>query len=257
MKSIRTAIKTISTCKVDESSNEQIKLRKQDLVKHTKTIASLSAKFKEYIEPEPSTTSLDAAKKDYDTLIALWESYSAIISKEFKDREIDKIDSFNKSQLNITLGKFGGYDSSTNIYEFKTNFTKLFSQSVPTHLQADLLKNNYLEKDALTLVKNVSEIKEIWERLKEAYGNTKTLLTNKISELINCEAVKSKDPTKIINDISKISNLMRDLMQLSTEHHIENELYYSDAFDQACNLLGDERSTRWLTISCETPKEGR
>jgi len=54
---------------------------------------------------------------------------------------------------------------------------------VPTNLQADLLKNNHLEKDALMLVKNVTSIKEIWDRLKVAYGDTRILLANKISEL--------------------------------------------------------------------------
>ena len=86
-----------------------------------------------------------------------------------------------------------------------------------------MLKNNHLEKDALVLVHNVSDIKDIWDRLKEAYGDTRTLLANKISKLLTCETIKSKDPTKIINSISRVSNVMRDLIQLSDVHHIENE----------------------------------
>ena len=50
---------------------------------------------------------------------------------------------------------------------------------------------------------------------------------------------------------------MKDLMQLSSDHNIENELYFSDALDQIYVLLGDGRTLRWLTISCESPKEGK
>eukprot|EP00794_Sanderia_malayensis_P006911 gene6911-biopygen5645 len=228
-----TEIKEVAICEVSHLSNEELRSRNQDLNKHSRTFASLSAKFKECIELAPSE--FEQSKAKYEAVVKLWEAYCAMIVKEFKKREMEKIESFNKFKLNIKLDKF----------------------SVPTNLQADLLKNNHLEKDALTLVKNVSDIKEIWNRLKEAYGDTKTLLFNKISELTSCEMIRSRDPTKIINSISKISNLMRDLMQLSSDHHIENELYYSDAFDQACNLLGDERSIRWLTISCDEPKEGK
>ena len=69
--------------------------------------------------------------------------------------------------------------------------------------------------------------------------------------------VKSRDRTKIINSNSKISNLMRDLMQHQLIIILRTSCNYSDAFDQTCNLLGDERSIRWLSISCDTPKKGK
>lgn len=50
---------------------------------------------------------------------------------------------------------------------------KLYDQSVPKSMQAGLLKNNHLEKDALSLVKNVTDIDEILNRLKEAFGDCK------------------------------------------------------------------------------------
>jgi len=40
-------------------------------------------------------------------------------------------------------------------------------------------------------------------------------------------------------------------MQLSSDHHIENELYYSDVINEVYNLLGEERE-----IS-SSPKEGK
>jgi len=237
-------IKQVATCDVNRLSNEELRSRNNDLNKHSKTILSLSSKFKEYIDLAPSNDTLEESNEKYEAIMQLWHTYQNVILNECKHREIEKMDSFNKNQLNIKLQKFSG-------------FMKLYEHSVPTNLQADLLKNNHLEKDALMLVKNVTDIKDIWDRLKEAYGDTKTLLTNKISDLNNCEVVKSRDPTKIVASISKIANLMRDLMKLSSDHHIENELYYSDALDQIYNLLGEERTIRWLTISCDAPKEGK
>jgi len=50
---------------------------------------------------------------------------------------------------------------------------------------------------------------------------------------------------------------MKDLMQLDSTHHIQNELYYGDAFSRVYNLLGESRMMRWLSTSCEIPKEGK
>ena len=51
----------------------------------------------------------------------------------------------------------------------------------------DVLKNNHLEGAALSLVRSVDDIDEIWQRLKSAYGDPKLLLKkseiNKISQL--------------------------------------------------------------------------
>ena len=103
-------------------------------------------------------------KAKYDAIVNLWETYRTQIKCEFKNRELDKWDSFDKSKLNIKLGHFSGYDSPVNIYDFKSDFLKLYEKSVPFDVQADLLKNNYLEKEALTLVKNISDVKEMSRR---------------------------------------------------------------------------------------------
>ena len=48
---------------------------------------------------------------------------------------------------------------------------------------SDVLKNNYLEGAALSLVRSVDNIDEIWQRLKSAYGDPKPLLKKKLSEI--------------------------------------------------------------------------
>jgi len=182
-------IRQVASCDVTCLDNEELKSRNGDLNKHSKTVASLPTKFKEYIELAPSNSTFDESNKEYEAIVKSWNTYQEALVKECKHKEIEKIESFNniesfnKNKLNIKLPKFNGYDAPIDIYSFKTNFLKLYKHSVPTNLQADLLKNNHLEKDALMLVKNVTSIKEIWDRLKVAYGDTRILLANKISEL--------------------------------------------------------------------------
>ena len=43
----------------------------------------------------------------------------------------------------------------------------------------DLLINSYLEDPTLLLVKSVKDISEIWNRLKLAYGDPKSMLKKK------------------------------------------------------------------------------
>ena len=46
----------------------------------------------------------------------------------------------------------------------------------------ELLKNNFFGDPTFSRAKSVDEIKEMWRRLKGAYGDTKTMLTKKLSE---------------------------------------------------------------------------
>lgn len=46
-------------------------------------------------------------------------------------------------------------------------------------------------------------------------------------------------------------------MLLAATHNIENELYYGDALTHLSNKLGQSRLMRWLTFSCENPREGK
>ena len=43
----------------------------------------------------------------------------------------------------------------------------------------DVLKNNLLEAPALSLVRSITDVDEIWERLERSYGDPKLLLRKK------------------------------------------------------------------------------
>ena len=74
-------------------------------------------------------------------------------------KELSKEELFRRSSPNIKLQKFKGYESLVDIYTFKKEFEKVYIKSSPKRLLADVLKNNFLEDLALSLVNEVECIK--------------------------------------------------------------------------------------------------
>ena len=96
-------------------------------------------------------------------------------------------------------------------------------------------------------MKDVDDIDDIWLQLKDAYGDSKLMLSKKLSQFNEIEHIgRTKDNNKTIDVISKIVNVMKDLMQLSKRHNIENNLYYGDGLEKIYRLMGDGRINRWL-----------
>ena len=123
---------------------------------------------------------------------------------------------------------------------------------------ADVLKNNFLEGAALALVKHENDISEIWKRLKSAYGDVKFLLSNKLSELNNLEKLsKLKDSAKTSEAISKVINVMKDLMNLAETHEIESRLYHGDGINQIYRMIGSKHTTLWLQSIEEEIPDGK
>ena len=84
---------------------------------------------------------------------------------------------------------------------------------MPTDDMPDFLRNNFLENPALSFVKNVDNMEEIWKRLQNQYGDLKTMLSKKLTELCKFDANwKFKDSSKISEGLSKVFNLIKDLM---------------------------------------------
>ena len=78
------------------------------------------------------------------------------------------------------------------------------------------------------------------------------MLSKKLAEINNIEVLwKVKTPANIVEGLSKVINLMKDLMELSKFHNIENKLYSGDAIEKIYKLLGVSRVTRWLSSSCD------
>ncbi|XP_057310601.1 uncharacterized protein LOC130648563 [Hydractinia symbiolongicarpus] len=245
------------TSSLSTLDDKEIKKRKEDLPEQLSQMETLRKSFKEMIETakRKDEGNLDDLNKRYDKLVDLKNCYIKTLDQEYQDRELSKVEKFNSSTLNIKLPIFKGYGSVCDIYTFQTDFEKLYLRSTPNAVLPDLLKNNFLEHPALTLVRNVTNINEIWRRLKDAYGDQKTLLSKKLAELNKTE-LKHKDPEKVVEGLSHIVNIMKDLIHLAKCHRIENELFYGDGLERIYKLIGDNRVTRWLAASCDDDSVG-
>ena len=107
-------------------------------------------------------------------------------------------------------------------------------------MMSGVLKNNHLEGSALSLVRSVDNIDEIWQRWKSVYGDPKLLLKKKLSEISTINQLsKLKDTERVVAALSQIINTVKDLQRLASEHHIESKLYSGDGLERIYQLLGD------------------
>ena len=119
-------------------------------------------------------------------------------------------------------------------------------------MMPDLLKNNLSEGSALSLVKSMTDIEDIWKRLKGAYGDPKFLLKRELSQIGNISQLwKIRDQQKLVDALTKIINLMRELYQLAEQHNIKSRLYSGDRLERIHQMIGDNLVTRWLSTICE------
>ena len=249
---IISSLESVFGADVTGEVDDEIPRRKAELPDHLNEMQILTKTIKDMKMDSTGIEDNYMLDSRYEHLIQLKSTYVTMLNEEITQREIEKQKNFNKSALNIKLAKFKGYDSNYDIYTFQDEFKKLYVKSAPKCLLPDLLKNNFLENPALLLVKDVKDIEEIWKRLKDAYGDYKTMLSKKLAEFNNIEATwKHRNPAKTSEGLSKIINLMKDLMQLSKRHGTENRLFYGDGLERIYKLMGNGRMTRWLGHACD------
>ena len=240
-------LKTAFDEDISDETDEEITKRKKEFPDQSKKVDILSKHIQQIIELGETAAKVKSIKDDYEEINESRDTYRSKLDAEDKLREIEKQKSFNKSSLNIKLGTFSGYNSDIDIYTFQDQFEKIKLKETPKNLLPDMLKNNYLEEPALTLVKNVTDVDEIWKRLKDSYGDCKILLSKKLSSFSTIgETWKHNDPAKVVDSLGKIINLMKDLQQLVKRHNIENNLYFGGAIENVYHLLGYARLNRWL-----------
>ena len=244
--------------KLNDLEDETLLQRKEALFKASERLDCISSKIGDLLKYKVGEIEVTEVTKRYDNLLKDFAEYNAGLITEIEIREISKEKLFKESKLNIKLDKFKNYDSLTDIYTFKSNFEKIYAKTTPSRLMPDLLKNNFLDEPALSLVKSIDDIAEIWNRLIKAYGEPKIMLSKKIELLRTVDTIwKSKDSEKISDALARIISIIRDLMKLSERHNIEGRLYNSDAIDRIYKILGDSRVTRWLTSICDVTLDDR
>ena len=182
-----------------------------------------------------------------DNISFLHEEYVTKVRNECSGRNISDSNLRDGCKLKIELKRFSGYDSATDIYSFQAEFEKLHTTRFPKALLPDYLKYIYLEGSALLLVKGRTGIDEIWVRVKEAFGNTKVLLHNKLNEISKFGLIwKIKDKEKLIHVLAKLVYAMTELRELAVRHKIENSLYYGGSIEAIDNIIGYKDRDRFV-----------
>ena len=194
---------------------------------------------------------VDEIMSNYSNISQLKEDYFKDINNKVKNREITKQKLFNVSKLRIDLLKFSGFETKLDIYSFQSEFSKIYERTTSKRMTPDLLKNNSLEGSALSLVRSMTDIEDIWKRLKGAYSDPKLLMKKKLSQIGNISQLwKIRDQEKLVDALSKIVNMMRDLYQLA-EHNIKSHLYSGYRLERIYQMMGDSQVTRWLSTICQ------
>ena len=201
--------------------------------KITRLIAQLPPNFKNRSDIMEEHSQKE--KEIKDVLV----SYKDSLREEIATRNVSKEKLSSTPSLKIKLEKFSGYNSVIDIYTFQAEFEKLYLPSVQRKLIPDYLKNNYLEGQALILVKNIEDINEIWDRLKDAFGDAELLLINKLKDVEKIGPIwKLRDKQKLVQVLSKLMFAMKELQRLAEKHDIENELYYGGGINKIYEVIG-------------------
>ena len=245
-------------CKnIKDAEDQDLMSWKSELLTNRKRFEKIAEKIQEIllfpIKSVKLMIDVKSIEERYVELTNLKKLFVSALTKEITSRDLNKQHLFNEARLNINIQKFSGYDSSIDVYTFQTNFEKVYLRTTPSRLLSDQLKNNFLSEPALTLVKSLDNINDIWARLKSAYGDTRMMLSKKLQQIKNLDSLagKSKDSEKLVCGLSKVINMLTDLKMLAEKHNIEDNLYYGDGLEKIYKILGDGRMTRWLSSTCD------
>ena len=98
------------------------------------------------------------------------------------------------------------------------------------------------------MVKELTDIEEIWKRLIESYGDHGVLLQNKLGALAKMGGLnKTRGREGLIIGISELLNAMAELKKLAETFNLENRLYEPlRGLGKVCELMGSVRYERFL-----------
>lgn len=236
-------------------SDQQLERISKETIDRKEMVELLSTKLQHLIEVIPekypkNEEVIKATVKSYDNVLKEQLKYETFIKDELAKREEDilKRKRFNTSKINIEVPKFGGYNSPLDFFTFKSQFEKLCTKDFPAEVLPDLLKNNYLKDPALSLVKRLDKMKEIWDRLQKAYGDPRVMLSRKLMEVRKLGPLqKIRDAERYKVAIGALLNSMYELKKLSRDHGLLQKLYHGEALDVIIGIMGDRLLTRWIS----------
>ena len=240
IRSQKSSLKSEISIDLSKLSDAEITKRNTNVCHLERHLTDLDSKITQLIQHDG-----EEQREGYDILLYQFQTYKEKSDSEINKREVEKHKLMLESKLKIQLKKFGGYDSAFDIFTFQDKFEKFHLRTTPKHLLPDLLKINYLESTALSLVKDSNDIDEIWKRLKKSFGDPQVMLTKKLQQFDKLNvSMKSKSHEKTIEALGELISLIKDTMKLAKQHNVEGRLYYSNSLERICKLIGEHRQTR-------------
>ena len=132
--------------------------------------------FAGYVSEIGASDQLDLINQLVTDTLDEKNTYVKSVRDEVEARDLSKEKIRNALGLKIEIPRFCGYDSAMDIYTFREKFEKFVTPYVQKPLLPDTLKMNYLGDPALTLVRELRNLDEIWAQLFKSYGNASVLL---------------------------------------------------------------------------------
>ena len=235
---------------LEDLTNEEVMERKKNvaLVKAElkAVLDDVTALVKETpIEYDQATGVVEAGKTKRDYVKLLVEKYIETLDGLVRSRNLLEGKSRGES-FQIELAKFSGYNSKLDIYTFQTQFEKLIAPQIVRNLQPEYLKNNFLDGQALLLVKEVDDLNEIWKKLKNSFGCTMILLQRKFDQIKkHGDLWKIDDKEKRLSLLTKLVNGMVEVETLAQKHLIEDQLYHHSYISIILDMIGRSKREKF------------
>ena len=114
---------------------------------------------------------------------------------------------------------------------------------------------NYLGDPALTLVKELKNMDEIWDQLFKSYGNAIVLLQNKLGELSKISGLDEiTGDENLMYGISSLINAMTELSRLAGKYSLEYLLYHpNNGLGKIRELMGSSRHRKFVAKNEDLP----
>ena len=111
------------------------------------------------------------------------------------------------------------------------------------------MTNNHLDSEAKECVGTLSDIDEIWSRLRNNFGNTELLLDyqfKKLYQLGTMRNLKSFESRR--HFVQSLFNAVQDVGDIASEHGLKGELQYGSQLQKIVGMLDQHMQNSWYKL---------
>ena len=128
-----------------------------------------------------------------------------------------------KSHLKLQPLKLPSFKGDLRNYpRFKQEFTKLVAPQMQDDLTCCYVLKSCLNDLLLEIVKNVDDLKDVWNRLDARFGRPSKLVDIVLHELKNIKPIQDEDEPSFVKLVYVIEAAYRDLSMIGAEKEVSN-----------------------------------